>query len=164
MQQYVAEAVTAAASVILEKMALNDEENLTEIKREILKVIEYSGESAHLDPPTDVNFNKKSVLSTQDPEPMEAKELKITSQADASNIMDLTNIENLEISEKTEAGSAVSVNNKKAEKTVNLCQKPPKPRRKLYRQRTPDARMRQHFSETKLRLNKFNKDSKKGKK
>ena len=36
--------VTAAASVILEKMALNDEENLAEIKREILKVIDYSGE------------------------------------------------------------------------------------------------------------------------
>ena len=36
--------VTAAASVILEKIALNDEENLAEIKREILKVIDYSGE------------------------------------------------------------------------------------------------------------------------
>ena len=47
-----------AASVILEKMVLNNEENLTEIKREILKVLEYSGESAHLDPPADVNFNK----------------------------------------------------------------------------------------------------------
>ena len=34
----------AAASVILEKMALNDEENLAEIKREIRKVIDYSGE------------------------------------------------------------------------------------------------------------------------
>ena len=101
MQQYVAEAVTAAASVILEKMALNDEENLTEIKLEILKVMEYSGESVHLDPPADVNFNKNSVLSTQDPEPMEAQELETTSQADASNIIDLTNIENSKITEKT---------------------------------------------------------------
>ena len=47
---------------------LNDEENLAEIKREILKVIDYSGESAHLDPPADVNFNKNSVVSTQDPD------------------------------------------------------------------------------------------------
>ena len=31
MQKYVAEAVTAAASIILEKTALNDEENLSEI-------------------------------------------------------------------------------------------------------------------------------------
>ena len=37
MQQYVAEAVTAAASVILEKMALKDEENWTEIKRKYLR-------------------------------------------------------------------------------------------------------------------------------
>ena len=51
--------------------------------------------------------------------------------------------------------------NKKTEKTANLG---PKPRVKLYRQRTPDARMRQHISETKLRLDKFNKDSEKGKK
>ena len=36
--------VTAVASVILKKMALNDEENLAEIKREILKVIDYLGE------------------------------------------------------------------------------------------------------------------------
>ena len=118
MQQYVAEAVTAAASVILEKMALNDQENLSEIKRKILKVMEYSGESAHLDPPADVSFNKNSVLSTQDPEPMEAQELEITSQADASNIIDLTNIENSEIMEKTEAGSAVSVNKKKRKKRL----------------------------------------------
>ena len=94
----------------------------------------------------------------KDPEPMEGQELEITSQTDASNIMDLTNTENSEITEKTEAGSAVSVNNKK---TANLG---PKPRVKLYGQRTPDARMRQHISETKLRLDKFNKDSKKGKK
>ena len=129
--------------------------------------MEYSGESAHLDPPADVNFNKNSVLSTQDPEPMEAQELEITSQADASNIIDLANIENSEITEKTKAGSAVSLNNKKAGKTgktADLGQKPPKPRHKLYGQWTPDARMRQHISETKLRLNKFNKDSRKGKK
>ena len=131
---------------------------MAEIKREILKVIYYSGESAHLDSPADFNFNKISVVSTQDPEPMEGQELKITSQRDASNIMNLTNTENSEITEKTEAGSAVSVNNKK---TANLGQKP---RLKLYRQRTPDARMRQHISETKLRLDKFSKDSKKGKK
>ena len=31
MQKYVAEAVTAAASIILEKTALNDDENLSEI-------------------------------------------------------------------------------------------------------------------------------------
>ena len=91
---------------------------------------------------------------------MEAQELKITSQTDASNMMNLTTTENSEITEKTEAGSAVSVNNKKTEKTANLG---PKPRLKLYRQRTPDARMRQHICETKLRLDKFNKDSKKGK-
>ena len=72
--------------------------------------------------------------------------------------MDLTNTENSEITEKTEASSAVSANNKK---TANLG---PKPRLKLYGQQTPDARMRQHISETKLRLDKFNKDSKKGKK
>ena len=86
---------------------------MAEIKREILKVIDYSGESAHLDPPADVNFNKNSVVSTQDPEPMEAQELEITSQTDASNIIDLTNTENSEITENTEACSAVSVNNKK---------------------------------------------------
>ena len=44
---------------------------------------------------------------------MEGQELEITSQTDASNIMDLTNTENSEITEKTEVGSAVSVNNKK---------------------------------------------------
>ena len=97
-------------------MALNDEENLAEIKRQILKVIDYSGESAHLDPPADVNFNKNSVVSTQDPEPMEAQELEITSQTDVSNIIDLTNTKISEITEKNEAGLAVSVNNKKTEK------------------------------------------------
>ena len=56
--------ITAAASVILKKMALNEEENLAEIKREILKVIDYSGESAHLNPSADVNFNKNSEVST----------------------------------------------------------------------------------------------------
>ena len=60
--------VTVVASVILEKMALNNEENLAEIKRDILKVIDYSSESAHLDPPADVNSNKNSVVSTQDPD------------------------------------------------------------------------------------------------
>ena len=90
---------------------------------------------------------------------MEAQELEITSQTDASNIIDLTNTKNSEITEKTEAGSAVSVNNKRnPEKTANLG---PKPRLKLYGQQTPDARMRQHISVTKLRLDKFNKDSKK---
>ena len=153
--------VTAAASVILKK---NEEENLAEIKREILKVIDYSGESAHLDPPADVNFNKNSVVSTQDPEPMEAQELEITSQTIASNIIDLTNTKNSEITKKNEAGSAFSVNNKKNGKKANLGPKPPKPRLKLYGQQTPDARMRQHISVTKLRLDKFNKDSKKGKK
>ena len=102
--------VTAAASVILKK---NEEENLVEIKRDILKVIDYSGESVHLDPPADVNFNKNSVVSTQDPEPMEAQELEITSQTDASNIINLTNTKNSKITEKNEAGSAISVNNKK---------------------------------------------------
>ena len=59
----------------------------------------HSGESAYLDPPADVNFNKNSVVSTQDPEPMEVQELKITSQTDASNIIDLTNTQNSEVME-----------------------------------------------------------------
>ena len=41
---------------------------------------------------------------------MEGQELEITSQMDLPNIMDLTNTENSEITEKTEA-----VNNKKNE-------------------------------------------------
>ena len=81
--------------------------------RIILKVIDNSGESAHLDPPADVNFNKNSVVSTQVPEPMEAQVLEITSQTDHSNFIDLTDTENSEITEKKEAGSAVLLNNKK---------------------------------------------------
>ena len=56
MQKYVAEAVTAAARMILEKMALNDEENLSERKREIFKIMKCSGEPAPQDPPADDNF------------------------------------------------------------------------------------------------------------
>ena len=42
MQKCVAEAVTVADSIIIEKMALKDEENLSKIKREIFKVIKCS--------------------------------------------------------------------------------------------------------------------------
>ena len=76
---------------------------MAEIKHEILKVIDYSGESAHLDPSADVNLNKNSVVSTQDPEPMEAQELEITSQTDASNIIDFKNTKNSEITEKKQS-------------------------------------------------------------
>ena len=100
MQQYVAEAVTAAASVILQKMVLNGKENLAEIKREILKVIDYSRESTHLDCQQTLILTKNSVVSTQDPEPMEAQEFKITSQTDSSNTIDLTNTKNSEITGK----------------------------------------------------------------
>ena len=85
---------------------------------------------------------------------MEAQELEINSQTDVSNIIDLTNTKISEITETI----------KKKRKNGKFRPKTPKPRLKLYGQRPPDARMRQHISEIKLRLYKFNKDSKKGKK
>ena len=81
MQNYVAEAVTAAASIILEKMTVNDEENLSEVKRESIKIMNCSDEPTPQDPPADAYFSKKKQTkkqkkqkitadSTQDPEPM----------------------------------------------------------------------------------------------
>ena len=77
-----------AASIILEKTALNDEENLSEIKREILKIMNCSGEPAPQDPPADANFSKNTKKthpadSLQDPEPAEAQEQETTTHTDA---------------------------------------------------------------------------------
>ena len=104
-----AAAVTAAANIILEKMALNDEQNLAEIKQEIINAINCSGETAHMDPPADVNLQENTVDLTRDLEPMEAQEINLTSQVESSKIVDLTNSET---TETAEAGSATFVANK----------------------------------------------------
>ena len=109
----------AAASIILEKMALNDDETLSEIKHELFKVMDCSGESAYQDPPADTKFNKKTKNTldlTQDPEPTEAQEQETTTQTDASNYVDLTNTVNSEITVKTKAGSSVSIKKQKQKK------------------------------------------------
>ena len=155
MQICVAAAVTAAANIILEKMALNDEGNLAEIKQEIFNAIKCSGETAHMDPPADANL---TVDLTRDLEPMEAQEIIQTSQVESSQIVDLTNTLKSETTESAEAGSATFVANKTNENSDSsiITKRPPKPRRKLGITRTPDAKMRQNMSATKARLNKFN--------
>ena len=165
MQNCVAAAVTAAANIILEKMALNDEENLAEIKQEIFNAIKCSGETAHMDPPADVISQEDTVDLTRDPEPMEAQETTQSSQVESTQIVDLTNTLNSETTESAEAGSATFVANKTNENSENsfITKRPPKPRRKLGITRTPDAKMRQNMSATKARLNKFNNGQKKGK-
>ena len=60
MQKCVAEAVTIAANIILVKMALNDEENLSEIKREIIKTMQWEGEPVPQDPLSDTNLSNKT--------------------------------------------------------------------------------------------------------
>ena len=167
IQNCVAAAVTAAANIILEKMALNDEQNLAEIKQEIINAINYSGETAHMDPPADVNLQENTVDLTRDLEPMEAQEINLTSQVESSQIVDLTNTLNSETTETAEAGSATFVAAKTNEISDSnsslITKRPPKPRRKLSITRTPDAKMRQNMSATKARLNKFNNGQKKGK-
>ena len=160
-----AAAVTAAANIILEKMALNDEENLAEIKQEIFNAIKCSGETAHMDPPADVISQEDTVDLTRDPEPMEAQEITQSSQVESTQIVDLTNTLNSETTESAEAGSATFVANKTNENSESsfITKRPPKPRRKLGITRTPDAKMRQNMSATKARLNKFNNGQKKGK-
>ena len=165
MQICVAAAVTAAANIILEKMALNDEENLAEIKQEIFNAIKCSGETAHMDPPADAISQEDTVDLTRDPEPMEAQEITQSSQVESSQIVDLTNTLNSETTEGAETGSATFVANKTNENLDSsiITKRPPKPRRKLSITRTPDAKMRQNMSATKARLNKFNNGQKKGK-
>ena len=164
MQNCVAATVTAAANIIL---ALNDEQNLADIKQEIINAINCSGESAHLDPPADVNLKENTVDLTRDPEPMEAQEISLPTQVESSQIVDLTNTINSETTETTEAGSATFVANKTNEisDTNNsvITKWPPKPRRTLSITQTPDAKMKQNMSATKARLNKFNNGQKKGK-
>ena len=160
MQICVAAAVTAAANIILEKMALNDEQNLAEIKQEIFNAIKCSGETAHMDPPADVNSQEDTVNLTRDLEPMEAQEINQTSQVESSQIVDLTNTLNSETTETAEAGSATfvayKINENSDSNSSIITKRPPKPRRKLNITRTPDAKMRQNMSATKARLNKFN--------
>ena len=155
-----AAAVTAAANIILEKMTLNDEQNLAEIKQEIINAINCSGETAHMDPPADVNLQENIVDLTRDLEPMGAQEINLTPQVESSQIVDLTNMLNSETTETAEAGSATFVANKTNEISDSnssiITKRPPKPRRKLSITRTPDAKMRQNLSATKARLNKFN--------
>ena len=78
-------------------MAISDEENLSEIKREIFKIMNCSGEPAPQIPPADDYFRKKTADSTQDPGPMDAQEQETTTHTDASNYVDLTNTVNSEI-------------------------------------------------------------------
>ena len=167
MQNCVAAAVTAAANIILEKMALNDEQNLADIKQEIINTINCSGESAHLDLPVDVHFKENTVDLTRDPEPMEAQEINTTTKVESTQIVDLTNTIESEITVTTEAGSATFVANKTNENSDSnnsiITKWPPKPRRKLSVTQTPYAKMRQNMSATKARLNKFNNGQKKGK-
>ena len=167
MQNCVAAAVTAAANIFLEKMALNDEQNLADIKQEIINAINCSGESTHLDPPADVNLKENTVDLTRDPEPMEAQEINSNTQVESTQVVDLTNTINSETTETTEVGLATFVANKTNEisDTNNsvITKRPPKPCRKLSITRTPDAKMKQNMSATKARLNKFNNGQKKGK-
>ena len=112
MQNCVAAAVTAAANIILQKMALYDEQNLTEIKQEIINAINCSDETAHMDLPADVNLQENTVDLTRDPEPMEAQEINLTTQVESSQIVDLTNTINSETTETADAGLATFVANK----------------------------------------------------
>ena len=155
------------ANIILEKMALKDEQNLADIKQEILNSIHGSGESAHQDPPGDIRFNENTVDLMRDPESMEAQEINTTTQVESSQIVDLTNTIESETTEITEVGLATFVANKTNENSdlssSIITKRPPKPRRKLSVTRIPDAKMRKNMSATKARLNKFKKPTEKGK-
>ena len=105
-----------------------------------------------------------------DPEPMEVQESEITTQADSTEVIDLTKQTEGSITEITESCSVISADTSKSTRvrkfTANDSSSslPPIPRRKVTIPRTTDSIMRQNMSATKERLNRFNSDAKKGKK
>ena len=175
MVAFTAQAVNSAANFILEKMALNDEETLTELKKEILNCItnlEIGQNNDKSEPPyKNIECSGETAHTTQsDPEPMEAQETEITAQADSTEVIDLTKQTEGSITEITESCSVISADTSKNTRvrrfTANDSSSslPPIPRRKVTIPRTTDSKMRANMSATKERLNRFNSDAKKGKK
>ena len=175
MVAFTAQAVNSAANFILEKMALNDEETLTELKKEILNCmtnLEIGQNNDKSEPPyKNIECSGETAHTTQsDPEPMEAQETEITAQADSTEVIDLTKQTEGSITEITESCSLISADTSKNTRvrrfTANDSSSslPPIPRRKVTIPRTTDSKMRANMSATKERLNRFNSDAKKGKK
>ena len=167
MVAFTAQAVHTAANFILEKMALNDEETLIELKKEILNCMTNSEISQNIEQsePTYKNnecSGEPAHTTQSDPEPMEAQESEITTQADSTEGIDLTKQADGSITEIPESCSVISPETSKSCRvrkfTANDSSSslPPIPRRKVTIPRTTDCKMRQNMSATKERLNRFN--------
>ena len=119
MVAFTAQAVNTAANFILEKIALNDEETLTELKKEILNCmtnLKIGQNIKQSEPPYENNeCSGETAHTTQsDPEPMEAQESEITTQADSTEVIDLTIQTEGSITEITESCSVISADTSKS--------------------------------------------------